>query len=193
MKKRNFTLIEVMISLALLALLLGFLFTYFRQTLMTKNKAGVLKEKVMRIELFQVRLGALFDRFSNESDCFVTNQPHGDAVGSALLLYCDHGIDPNPSFSGLIHSMLFKTRDHTVCLCSWSKQHKAKVDVLLKGVKELSFEFFNGKQWRTTWPKDKKDEAFPKMIKISVLMQGEEEQRQDFIFSLSSKAESYLK
>jgi len=180
----SFTLLEVMISLALLGVLLTFLLTFFRQTLTTKNDTGTLKEKVMRLELVQLRLGNLFDHFSKENNCFVANLPHTDAIGSALFIHCDHGIEADPSFSGVIHSMLFKTRDHRICLCSWSKNQKAKVDTLANGVKELSFEFFNGKQWQTLWPKDKKDESFPYLIKISILLHGEDEKRQDFIYSL---------
>jgi prepilin-type N-terminal cleavage/methylation domain-containing protein len=188
-QRNNFTLLEVMISLALLGVLLAFLFTFFRQTLTTKNDTCALKEKVMRLELFQLRLGNIFEHFSEEEGCFAASLTTADAIGSALVIHCSHGIDPDPSFSGPIHSMCFKTRDQRVCLCSWSKKGTAKVDTLLSGVKELSFEFFNGKQWQTLWPKDKKDPPFPHLIKISILLQGEEEKRQDFIFSLPPNAE----
>jgi|GEM_PF-2668148 len=188
-KHASFTLLEVMIALALLGVLLSFLFSFFRHTLTTKNETLALKEKVLSMELFQLRMSNLFDRFSPKDSCFLANIPHAEAMGSALILYCDHGIDRDPSFSGPIHSMLFKTRDQRLCLCTWSRTHIPKVDTLLKGVKELSFEFFSGKQWQTLWPKDKKEEAFPRMIKISVLLQGDDEKRQDFIFSLPPSVE----
>jgi prepilin-type N-terminal cleavage/methylation domain-containing protein len=190
MKKHvSFTLLEIMIALVLLGILLSFLFTYFRHTLVLKNETIALKEKVLNMELFQLRMGHLFDQFSSKDNCFLASIPHGDAVGSALIFHCDHGIDKDPSFSGQIHSMLFKTRDHRLCLCTWSHRSLPKVDTLLRSIKELSFEFFSGKQWQTLWPKDKKDEPLPLMVKISITLQGENEKKQDFIFSLPPVAE----
>lgn len=186
---KNFTLLEVMVSIALFGVLLAFLFTFFKQTLQTKNQTALLKEKVQRIELFELRLHSLFDTFTEKGECSVAHLSHGDAVGAALDIYCEHGILPDPAFSGHLHSMLFKTREDKVCLCTWSKDKTPRVDTLLSGVKELSFAFFNGTKWQTVWPKDKKDRAFPYLIRISVLLKGDKEQRQDFIYSLPSAAE----
>src|SRR5690349_5103702 len=163
-QRYNFTLLEIMISLALLGMLLAFLFTFFRQTLNTKHETVALKEKVLKIEFVELRLKELFERFSTEDQSFIATLPHADAVGQALFIYCDHGIDPHPDFSGRIHSMLFKTRDQRLCLCTFSQKQEAKMDTLLSGVKELSFAFFNGKQWQTGWPKEKKDPAFPLLL-----------------------------
>jgi hypothetical protein len=148
-----------------------------------------LKEKVRRIELFALRMTSLFDTFTEQGDCSVTHLSHSDAVGCALDIYCEHGVQPDPAFSGFLHSMLFKTRDDKVCLCTWSKNKRSQVDTLLSGVKELSFAFFNGTKWDTVWPKDKKDRGFPYLIKISVLLKGDKEQRQDFIYGLPAAAE----
>jgi Type II secretion system (T2SS), protein J len=188
-QRYNFTLLEIMISLALLGMLLAFLFTFFRQTLHTKNETVALKEKVLKMEFVQLRLKELFERFSPEDQPFIATLPHADAVGQALFIHCDHGIDPHPAFSGRVHSMLFKSRDQRLCLCIFSQKQEAKVDTLLSGVKELSFAFFNGKQWQTQWPKDKKDPAFPLLLKVTVLLQGSEEQRQDLFFTLPPKTE----
>lgn len=178
-----------MISLTLLGMLLTCLFTSFLHSLKSKNEINALKEKVLSMELFQLRLDHLFEHFTQEEDCFLANLPHIEAVGSALFIYCDHGIDPDPAFSGRLHNMLFKTRDSKVCLCYWSSEHKPKVETLLTGVQELAFEFFNGKKWQTLWPKNKKDEAFPLLVKISILLQGKDEKRQEFFYSLPPNIE----
>jgi prepilin-type N-terminal cleavage/methylation domain-containing protein len=185
----NFTLLEVMVSIALFGMLLAFLFTFFKQTLQTKNETALLKEKVRRIELFELRLHSLFDTFTEKGECRVAHLFHGDAVGAALDIRCDHGIQHDPAFSGLLHSMLFKTREDKICLCTWSKNKTPQVDTLLSGVKEISFAFFNGTEWYTVWPKDKKDRAFPYLIRISVLLKGDEEKRQDFIYALPPATE----
>lgn len=185
----NFTLVEVMVALALLGLLLSFLFGFFRQTLCVKYQTSALKEKVLNIEFFQLRLKELFERFSPEDKPSVATLPHEDAVGPALFIYCDQGIHPYPAFSGQRHSMLFLTTDQRLCLCTWSKSHEAKVDTLLNGVKAVSFAFFNGNQWQSSWPKDKKDPAFPLMLKITILLQGKEERQQDFFFFLPPQTE----
>ena len=65
-KKRAFTLLEVMISLVLVGILLSFLFSFFRQTLAAKGQAKVLKEKIMQRELFQLRLNQFFMRSAKE-------------------------------------------------------------------------------------------------------------------------------
>jgi type II secretory pathway pseudopilin PulG len=191
MKKKhtNFTLLEVIMSLVLVGILLGFLFSFFKNTLIAKSKSATLKEKVFQLDLFQMRLKALFDEFSKDKHCFATSLSHADAIGPALILFCDQGIDPDPAFSGSIHSMLFKSRNQQLCLCSWSKNNTPRIETLIDNIADLSIEFFSGTQWQATWALDEEDIPFPPMIKIAFLLQGEEKQlRKEFIFSLPPSA-----
>jgi hypothetical protein len=174
----------------LIGILLSFIFSFFKDTLIQKGQTLLLKEKTMRFELLRLRLEQLFNNYSEEKESALLSFAHADAVGPALLIYCEHGLHPDPSYSGLIYSMLFKTRDHRLCLCTWSKNNTPKVDTVLDKVEDLCFSFFAEKEWHSAWPLDEKSALFPCMIKISVLMQEEKEMqkkketRRDLVFSL---------
>ena len=185
----SFTLLEVVISLVLTGMLLSFLFGFFWHISVAKNQNKILKEKVLTSELCRLRLNHLFSHFNEQKGCFLATLSHPEAIGPALLVYCDQGIDPDAAFSGALHSMLYKTRDNRLCLCRWSKGRIPKVDTLLSKVEDVSYAFFSGKEWTSTWPKKKEKDlasASLLMVKISLLFQGAQEPRQDFIFSLNS-------
>ncbi len=193
MRKRRFcfTLLEVAISLFLVGILLSFLFGFFWHISISKNKNRVLKEKTFRLELCYLRLDHLFSHFNPEKGCFLTALTHPEAVGPALLIYSDQNTDRDNAYSGFLHSMLYKTRDHRLCLCRWSQERVSKVDILLDKVEDVSFAFFSDNAWISTLPK-KKEKKTPIMVKISLLLAGEEkEHRQDFIFSLGSETIFY--
>lgn len=190
-QRAAFTLLEVAISLFLVGILLTCLFQFFVQSAKLKAKTHALKEKVLKLDLFEMRLHQLFDDFSYEKNGFTASIPHPDAIGPALCFYAENGVDPDPLFSGPLHHMLFLTRAHCVGLCTWSKNNTPKVAILLNDVKELSFAFFSGTQWEAHWPKSKEEAPFPPMLKISVLMQGE---GREYFFSLPENGEiSYEK
>jgi hypothetical protein len=185
-KHAHFTLLEILISCFLLGILLTFLFSFFKQNLSAKQHMESVKEQLLRVELFKMRLEQLLDGFSEAEGCFIKTIAHADAKGFALLLYSNLGIDPDPSFSGKGYSMLFKTEDARLCLCYWSKDKKPKVDTLLCGVSALSLSFFSERDWHQDWPKNKKSPAAPSMLKISLTLEREKHP-QDFIFSLSNE------
>jgi hypothetical protein len=192
-QRSSFTLLEVIVSMVLVSIVLTFVFTFFRQILTMKTQSFALKEKILNLEYFHARLTHLFDHFHEQENCLVAKIIHDHAHGPALLIQCDNGIHPNPAFSGLCYHMLFKTRDHRLCLCTWSKNDIEQIDTLLTQIKDFSCEFFADKQWHTTWPIDKKNNSLPYMIKISFQLNGDNEKWQDFIFSLSSNEISYEK
>jgi type II secretory pathway component PulJ len=189
MKKKqcSFTLLEMLIVVILVGVLLGFLFSFFTTTLTAKNGMLAAKEKVMHLESLRLRLGQLFEKFSEKKHSSLQSALHPDAVGSALLVHCDQGLNADPAYSGILSSMLFKSRDQRLCLCSWSKDNKPRVDVLVDKVKDLSLTFFAQGKWHANWPKDKTESAaFPQMLKITILLQGDGEKPRDFFFSLPS-------
>lgn len=181
MKKRYaFTLLEILIACFLAGVLLSFLFTYFRQTLVRKQQLHSVKEKVMQIELVRLRLTHLFHRMA-QSKGSVQSVAHEDADGKALLLYADQDIDPQVSFNGPSYVMLYKTSDKRLALCRWDKEKKEKrIDTLLKKVETVTFSYFTDGKWYDKWPKKKGEGTAPLMVKVMVVAEKEEH---TFIFS----------
>ncbi len=181
MKKssRAFTLLEVMISLVLVGILLSFLFSFFRQTLVMQGKAKALKEKIMQRELFQLRIHQLFMQGCKAKKGIFSTIEHASASGPALILSLDQKADPDPTYCGSVHSMLYRN-EHRLSLCTWSSNHTAKVDTLLDRVTEFSLSFFNGEEWISSWTP--KDGSLPVMIKAFVQREGET--LEEFIFFL---------
>lgn len=182
-KKYPFTLLEILIACVLAGVLLGFLFTYFRQTLARKQQLHTVKEKVMQIELVRLRLTHLFDRMA-QSKGSVQSVAHEEADGKALLLYADQGIDPQAAFNGPSYAMLYKTRDQRLALCRWDKEKKEKrVDTLLKKVEAVTFSYFANGKWEDKWPKKKGEGGAPLMMKMLVEV---EKEGHVFVFSCSA-------
>jgi type II secretory pathway component PulJ len=184
-KKHTFTLLEILIACVLASVLLSFLFTYFRQTLVRKQQLHTIKEKVMQIELVRLRLTHLFDRMA-QSKGTVQSVPHEEADGKALLLYADQGIDPQAAFNGASYVMLYKTRDKRLALCRWDKEKKEKrIDTLLKKVESVTFSYFADGKWEDKWPKKKGEGAAPLMVKVLFEVEKSEKDKlvHTFVFS----------
>lgn len=185
-RKYSFTLLEVMIATFLVGIIVAFLFTYFRQTLVRKQQLHTLKEKIMQVELVRLRLTHLFDQLVREKGK-IESIAHQDAHGTALLLYCTYGVDPDSCFSKESYCMLYKTHDKRLALCRWDKEKKqTRIDTLLNKVEELSFAFFTNGKWQETWPPKKGEKNAPLMLKIEFKLQGEKELEQTLLFSLTS-------
>ncbi len=155
-KKRPFTLIELMIGLALSAILLGFLF-HFYTTLSTahidlaKNKEGVLSKQRVQLRLNQV--------LSLASEPFYVKE-------GALIFKYDNGIDPHPQFCGPLTGMLYVNEKKQLSLVTWSKEKEPRKEVLFPNVSSYAMSFFDPiekKTWTSHWEK-----KLPAMTKLAI-------------------------
>ena len=92
MKKRSFTLIEVLCSFVLTAILAGILFSYFRHVIVLKKtlveKRGVIEQE----SVMQQRLTRLFLNLKGELTL----------EDEVLSFEFDAGVDPDPNYSHVV-------------------------------------------------------------------------------------------
>jgi hypothetical protein len=139
----------------------------------------------MQVELVRLRLTHLFDQLAGGKGR-VESITHPEADGRALMLYCSHGVDPDPAFSKEGYSMLYKTHDKRLALCRWDEERKrTRIDILLNKVESLRFTFFIDRIWQEKWPK-KSESSSLLMVKMQFKLQGKDEMEQTFLFSLTS-------
>lgn len=178
-QKRPLTLIEVSVSLFLLAILLSFLFTFLSQTVKTKVKMGAAKEYVLDRQRLSLRLNQVF---SGIQAGFHTEDERGN---QALYFIFDNGIDPEPNFSGPVKGKLFLEKEHLTLQIEPVRKSKREVfrkELLLGPIKGFSLTFLSNMeekfpdpkakkigtayQWRTFWPKEKS--GAPSLIRLVI-------------------------
>src|ERR1700733_12934608 len=110
MKKRAFTLIEVVVSLTLLSLLLGTLFFYYR-SLSTQKKGMSDHLWALKEETFcEMRLRPLF---SSCNSLFTAENSH-------LVFTCERKAEQDPLLSGKVLARLFWDQgSETLCITFW--------------------------------------------------------------------------
>ncbi|HSW72545.1 MAG TPA: hypothetical protein VLG44_03960 [Chlamydiales bacterium] len=178
-EKRPLTLIEVSISLFLLAILLSFLFTFLSQTVKTKVKMANAKSYVLDRQHLSMRLNQVFSAVQTG---FYTEEEKGHP---ALSFIFDNGIDPEPSFSGPVRGKLFLEKEHLTLQIEparISKKMDFRKEILLGPIKDFSLTFLakmeekfpdpkakkigSSYQWRTFWPKEKS--GVPSLIRLVI-------------------------
>jgi prepilin-type N-terminal cleavage/methylation domain-containing protein len=167
-RRRAFTLLEVMIAIALLGFLLTELFHCLQSGLKKGIEARQLKQKVLQVELFQERLKNLFSHFRND-ETELTLENHSDAKGKALLFTYNQEIDPDVEMQGTIQSMLYLNGKQELCLASWSEAGKARMETLLDKIDGFECRLFDAK--KAEWIDE--DEEEPVMVKIDLKWEGE--------------------
>src|SRR5258708_7065463 len=115
-KRLNFTLLEVLIALALAGALFTALFSYFRQSTENNIKAQQLKRTILPLELLHQRLTQIFANLSKSEFQTLTST---DALGNALYFKFDYGVDPDPEFCGEVEAMLYLSPQKQLCLATW--------------------------------------------------------------------------
>jgi hypothetical protein len=171
MKKRFFTLIEILIALFLIGTILTTLFRFFSSTSILEKKLKEVKEDIFFKNNLQVKFDTLFSKifhknFSKTSYFYTDEKNH-------LHFVFDNGIDPNPKFSSHIKATLFLNKNNELILKTMPFKKNPKIyreEILIKNVKSLNFEFFSKKDFSfsttTTWPKKKL--TLPAALKITI-------------------------
>jgi hypothetical protein len=183
-KKHSLTLLEVIVAIALLGILLTGLFNCFRQGLKKNIAAKELKQKVLQLELFRLRLKNCFATWDQESG--MSLQRHPEASGLALIAAYQQTEDREFDMCGVLEAMLFLNRNKELCLASWSEKGKGRIEILLDKVDAFKCRLFDPKkgEWTEEWPSKKEEN--PVMVAIDLKWGGEE---MPFVFFLSDSSE----
>ncbi len=157
-KRLAFTLIEVLISLALTALLLTVLTSFYQQISYLDRKTEDLEATHFKLRYVENRLAdVLLNVWSNykskEGALFFTS---GDAQGllapgqPSLLFILYNGCDQNTEISNTALARLYLDKSHRLCVTFWqpdshwppSPTQSAKHEVLMEQVESIAFKFY---------------------------------------------------
>ncbi len=153
--KNSFTLLEMVIVIALAGCLLSVLWGLFHRWTKSHLQVEQIQQKTSRYLFTYHRLHSLFTQYTlsarqEEHAFFVTSKEYKTP---ALHLRYINNADPNPSFNLLVDSLIYV--DHELlCIATWGDDKAPRIEVLLEGVQEISFSFFNMEEleWKDLWP-----------------------------------------
>lgn len=115
----------------------------------------------------------------------------------SLILYFDHGIDPDPAFSGPCMARIYLDEDHQLKLAIWPPSEEKKLPIreqtLLKDVKTFTFRFLKKqKTGALDWEKERSLEDTSPIGSILYLDLWQGEEPLTFAFLLPFKEPSIL-
>ncbi|MDR3624174.1 MAG: DUF1494 domain-containing protein [Chlamydiales bacterium] len=139
MKKNSITLIEVLITLSLFALLSTMLFSNYLQSVFftqeSERSKKITTEQMWAYHRISTTLGAL--EIDEKDILFFTDKK------GALVFSFDNGIDKNPSYSGKVKGTLsFKDKALYLNTRPLSQRSGGRTEVLLESVESCEFEFY---------------------------------------------------
>ncbi len=163
--KRALTLLEVVIALALTAILLSVLLSFYRQIAFSNLEAKEAKQRILYREWTQEKLTQVFSTAldSEEDEEGYYTLSVADGIGTALAFGYDNGIDSDPNYCDKVRAALYLNAKKELCLITWPDRKQ----ILYTGVQSIHFSFFDLNQltWRSDWTKE---DGLPEMLKITL-------------------------
>jgi hypothetical protein len=153
MKKRPVLLLELVISLVLFSIIIGILFSSYREFSLAKTALRKEKELILSRQKLQLRLGQIFSRLKTLK-----------VENNACHLSYDNGLDIEEGFRGKLEAMLLIDKGR-LALVAWPEKGKARKEILCESANSFSFCFFDTKigAWVPKYPEQK-----PLMMKITI-------------------------
>jgi type II secretory pathway pseudopilin PulG len=182
------TLLEVIIALALLAILLSVSFSFFRQISIKNIEIQKLKQKISERQHFQTRLSQVFSELTHdtssseagqESFCFYSDSIN-ESRSSALIFIFNQDIDTDPDFCNKVKAKLYLNLKKQLCLnirpCHEQKTETAfREEVLLENIDAINFQFFDPEKNTLEPDWEKKNTELPPLMKIEIKPSDKEE------------------
>jgi len=168
-KEKGFTLVEILISLAILAIIVASTFTIFRSASKSWQKGEIRSERYQNarsaiskisVEISQAVISSnSLCRFTGDKNkvSFISFVTTGSGIfelsevgfwldGAKKLLMRNDEIDPDYDFTTYGHS-----------------------DILSENVSKLEFSYFDGRVWTDTWSSDQAlGVGLPKAVKVKI-------------------------
>jgi hypothetical protein len=214
--RRLFTLVELMVALALVGGIVALLLFTYRTTAMARGRIDKVLEPVRQRAALHHRLQDLFFHASTFQD---SNHFFCITAEPALLLTYHYGIDPDRRFSGLVLGKLYLDGGGRLVFATWPlpqyhdehREPPCRQEVLFSGVDELEIEGLQratrlpvqtnsiqtGGQppiltagWHSLWPKE--DKEGPALVRLTLVKNSH---RESFTYTVhgSSKTPTYFK
>jgi type II secretory pathway pseudopilin PulG len=179
MKKRPFTLIEIMIALGIVSLLLAVMFPHFRETMRMKKQIEIEKSYVFAKAHVQERLATLFSKTTHH---FKTHQEKDGPF--ELQFKFDNGYDDDENFRGEVTGHLWCDKG-TLRFKIFGGKDASREEILLEGLKNARFDFTSVTEGKfdTTSSWEKRD--LPLFFVLNVSFPDDKEDA--FYFRLNAK------
>ncbi len=159
MRKRPVLLLELMISLVLFSVIVGILFSSYKELSLTKSLLRKDKELILTRQKLQLRLAQIFSHLKTLK-----------MEGPSCILTYENEIDKESQFRGTLEGMLYIDKGR-LAFVTWpqSAQEKEQIEgrkeILFESAASFSFDFFDAKKgiWGAKYPEQK-----PFMMKIVI-------------------------
>ncbi len=146
--KKYFTLIEVLLSLAVFSFLLTLLFFWVRTFSGTGAQQKSLQGSCQQERCVLQQLQNILPKANDPKYFFTTSEVYSKTIGDTLVFTYDRGASLNPALSGTVLARLYVDTSHRLCLGIWPHpKHKLLAPsfklCLLENVSNLSFSFYH--------------------------------------------------
>ncbi len=175
-KKRFFTLIEVIVSLTLITIVITILFGYFTKISKVEQEIEDIKKIVYKKSNLQIRLNNIFAQLYSKDFNQIPfyTEVEKNEKNLSLCINFDNGVDPDPNFSDVVKAKIFIDKNSNLILEIWSKDKKTKItrkEILFTAVNNLEYKFLSSNDlqmksyeiekitdtlyWYNFWPKER--------------------------------------
>ena len=186
-ESRAFTLLEVMIALALASMLMLFLFDMYREVAVQKIAAEKLEEKQFAEQKVQMRLTEIFSKASlREDELF-------NVRGKDIFFTFHNGVDADSRFSGEVKGLLSHSKERLELRIRPLDGSGERMELLMENVKAVTYEFFDKEKeraWTPHW--DNESLSIPAMIKLKITKKDEKETEFAFFLPPANLPAEYL-
>ncbi len=165
MRKRHFTLLEVLISLTCLMMLLGILTFFYRYIDLLNRKTDREQQELFKDIYVENRLAHILPAIGREQ-CFTTD--------NSLYFIYDNGESLDKLYGCNALGKITLTQQNELVLYIWPHPKRwgeidnltHKKEVLYTGAEKIEWDFFSGEHYSSTWPKERKE--IPAIIRITL-------------------------
>jgi hypothetical protein len=167
-KKRPLSLLEVIIALALSAILLVTLFQFFHHLSVSNIQIQKSKGKILSRQCMHQRLSVAFNNLDIAGKTTLYSSPEQVDGCPALVWKSSQEMDSDERFRGELTHMLYFIKKRGLCFSTWSQNGASRDEVLYDAPTSMTIHFFedgSAAGWQTEWLK--KDDV-PSMIKLSL-------------------------
>lgn len=159
MRRRAFTLVELLVGAGLLSILLVVLFGSYQQVAKIHDHLRQLRRAGFDMRYTQYRLADTLAKatltqaapYMKDRDYhfFTSDEANSLLQGRSLVFTFDRGFDLRREFSNLLLARLYVDNQRQLCLVEWPAPSRCKEgltpmkkEVLLEGVEEIRFSFY---------------------------------------------------
>ncbi len=152
MRKRPVLLLELLISLVLFVIIIGILFSSFKELFLAKFVLKKDKETILTRQKLQLRLTQIFSN-TTKLKC---------EKGVCLLTY-DNKLDPDKNFRGPLEAMLYIDKGR-LAFVTWPEKGEGRKEILYESANFFKLSFFDTdkRDWNSAYPKQ------PFMMKMTL-------------------------